>query len=153
MKLLPVWLHVLAATVWLGGLLFQNHILFPLVARAGPRSIVAAAVRRFRWITWAAIVVMVLTGLHNLTRLPPMAHLTESGVLSLLALKLFLVVIVLMLAAHRDFGLAARLIREIGVGGTGERRLRTMASVDRVLLVLGVILLYLGLAVSRGGIF
>lgn len=153
MRLLPLWLHLLAAVVWLGGLLFESHVLFPLLARQGAMQSVASAVSRFRRVTWTAIALMVLTGLYNLTLLPPIAQLVEHGVLKLLALKLSLVVIVLMLSAHRDFGLASRLLREVAAGRAADRVLGVILRVDRIVLLLGMILLYLGLAVSRGGIF
>lgn len=152
MKLLTLWLHVLSAAVWLGGLLFQSHILFPLLARGAPGEPVAQAVRRFRRVAWTALALLVLTGLHNLTRLPPVAAMVESGVLKLLALKLFLVVVLLMLSAHRDFGVAARFIRAVAAGRDEAAALQAIVRIDRVLLVLGVILVYLGLALSRGGI-
>jgi len=152
MKLLTLWLHVLSAAVWLGGLLFQSHILFPLLARGAPGEPVAQAVRRFRRVAWTALALLVLTGLHNLTRLPPVAAMVESGVLKLLALKLFLVVVLLMLSAHRDFGVAARFIRAVAAGRDEAAALQAIVRIDRVLLVLGVILVYLGLALSRGGV-
>ena len=153
MRLLPLWLHVVSATVWLGGLLFQSHILLPLLARGGPAEPVAEAVRRSRRVAWTALVLLVLTGLHNLTRLPSVAAMTESGVIRLLALKLFLVVVVLMLSAHRDFGVAARLIRAVAAGRDPGAALGTLVRIDRIVLLLGAILIYLGLALSRGGIF
>ena len=153
MRLLPLWLHVLSAAVWLGGLLFQSHILFPLLATGGPAAPIAQAIRRFRRVAWTALVLLVLTGLHHLTRLPPVAAMSESGVLKLLALKLFLVVVLLMLSAHRDFGVAARLMRAVAAGQDPRMALRTIVRIDRVVLVLGVGLVYLGLALSRGGIY
>jgi len=153
MRLFLLWLHLLAAVVWLGGLMFESHILFPVLTKKGAMDALASAVGQFRRVTWTAILLMVLTGLYNLTRLGPVARLIESGVLKLLALKLFLVVVVLMLSAHRDFGLASRLRREVAAGRDPGHALRTILSVDRLVLFLGVILLYLGLAVSRGGIF
>ena len=152
MRLLPLWLHVLSAAVWLGGLLFQSHILLPLLARGGPAEPIAQAVRRSRRVAWTALVLLILTGLHNLTRLPPVTSMIESGVLKLLALKLFLVVILLMLSAHRDFGVAARLIRAVAAGRDATPALRMLVRLDRVALLLGLGLVYLGLAVSRGGI-
>lgn len=153
MKLLALWLHVLSAAVWLGGLVFESHVLFPLLAKGGAAAPVVPVVRRFRRVAWTALALLVLTGLHNLTRLPPLASMIESGVLKLLALKLFLVVVVLMLSAHRDFGVAGRLTRAIAAGRDPSEALKTMARIDRVALLLGAILLYLGLAVSRGGIY
>ena len=152
MRLLPLWLHVLSAAVWLGGLLFQSHIRLPLLARGGPAEPIAQAVRRSRRVAWTALVLLILTGLHNLTRLPPVTSMIESGVLKLLALKLFLVVILLMLSAHRDFGVAARLIRAVAAGRDATPALRMLVRLDRVALLLGLGLVYLGLAVSRGGI-
>ena len=152
MRLLPLWLHVLSAAVWLGGLLFQSHILLPLLARGGPAEPIAQAVRRSRRVAWTALVLLILTGLHNLTRLPPVTSMIESGVLKLLALKLFLVVILLMLSAHRDFGVAGRLIRAVAAGRDATPALRMLVRLDRVALLLGLGLVYLGLAVSRGGI-
>ena len=152
MTLLALWLHVLSAAVWLGGLLFQSHILLPLLARGGPAEPIAQAVRRSRRVAWTALVLLILTGLHNLTRLPPVISMIESGVLKLLALKLFLVVILLMLSAHRDFGVAARLIRAVAAGRDATPALRMLVRLDRVALLLGLGLVYLGLAVSRGGI-
>ena len=152
MRLLPLWLHVLSAAVWLGGLLFQSHILLPLLARGGPAEPIAQAVRRSRRVAWTALVLLILTGLHNLTRLPPVISMIESGVLKLLALKLFLVVILLMLSAHRDFGVAGRLIRAVAAGRDATPALRMLVRLDRVALLLGLGLVYLGLAVSRGGI-
>jgi uncharacterized membrane protein len=58
-----------------------------------------------------------------------------------------------MLTAHRDFGVAARLIRAVAEGRDATQALRTLVRIDRVTLLLGVGLVYLGLAVSRGGIF
>ena len=153
MRLLPLWLHVVSAAVWLGGLLFQSHILLPLLARGGPVEAVAESVRRSRRVAWTALALLVLTGLHNLTRLPSVAAMTESGVLKLLALKLFLVVVLLMLSAHRDFGVASRLIRGVAEGRDATQALRTLVRIDRVTLLLGVGLVYLGLAMSRGGIY
>ena len=153
MRLLPIWLHVLSAAVWLGGLLFQSHILFPLLAKGGPAEVIAQAVRRFRRVAWVALTLLVLTGLYNLTLLPPVAAMIESGLVKLLALKLFVVVVLLMLSAHRDFGVAARLIRAVAAGQDPRMALRAIIRIDRVVLVLGVGLVYLGLVLSRGGIY
>lgn len=152
MRLLPLWLHVLGAAAWLGGLLFQSHVLFPVLTWEGGADALATAVHRFRRLGWAALTLLVLSGFHNLTRLPPAAEMAEGGVIRLLALKLFLAVVVLMLAAQRDFGTAARLIRAVRAGENPSRLARTLVRLDRALLLLGAAIVYLGLAVSRGGL-
>jgi uncharacterized membrane protein len=99
---------------------------------------------------WVAILMLVLTGLHNITRLG-LPVLTQTRVGTLLALKVFLVVVALMLSAHRDFGLVARLARELDAGRDGARQFRTIAWFDRAVILIGVVAVFLGLALSRGG--
>ncbi|MBI3300638.1 MAG: hypothetical protein HYZ72_00950, partial [Deltaproteobacteria bacterium] len=54
------------------------------------------------------------------------AVLTETPVGRLLALKLFLVIVALMLSAHRDFALVSRLAQEMDAGRNGAPELRAM---------------------------
>lgn len=111
----------------------------------------ARVLRRARPVAWTAVLLLVATGLYNLTRLG-LSVLAETQAGTLLALKLLLVVVALMLAAHRDFGLVSRLARELEAGRDGARQFRTITWIDRAVIVLGVAALYLGLAVSRGGL-
>jgi len=106
--------------------------------------------RRARPVAWVAILLLVATGLHNLSRLS-LGVLVETRAGATLALKLFLVIVALMLAAHRDFGLVSRLWREVEAGRDGARERRAIAWIDRVVILLGVAALYLGLAIGRGG--
>ncbi len=152
MALVVLWLHLLAVVVWLGGLLFQSHVLFPQIKAGGGGPVAVGAIRRFRPVAWSAVGLLVLTGVHNLTRLPPLGALLETGTGTLLALKLLLALAAISLAAHRDFGLASRLIRALEAGPAPLTLLRTIAWFDRVVLLLGIVVLYLGLAVGRGSL-
>lgn len=136
--------------VWLGGLLFQSHVLLPALGSDGALRVGARMLRRSRPVAWIAILLLVATGLHNLSRLS-LSVLVETRAGTLLALKIFLVIVALMLAAHRDFGLISRLWREVEAGRDGARELRAIAWIDRTVILLGVAALYLGLAISRGG--
>lgn len=137
--------------VWLGGLLFQSHVLLPALTRDQNPGLGARLLRKARPATWVAIVLLLATGLHNLSRLS-LSVLTETRVGTWLALKLFLVLVALMLSAHRDFGLVARFGREVDAGRDGARELRTIARIDRIVILLGAAALYLGLALSRGNL-
>lgn len=152
MRHLGVWLHLLAAVVWLGGLLFQSHVLFPQLGRHGGSQLAAAVIRRFRPVAWSALVLLVLTGLYNFTRLPSLEQLLQSRAGALLALKLVFVLAAIPLAAHRDFKQGPRLVRALESGEDPSPWLKRVARLDRVVLLLGVIAIYLGLAVSRGGL-
>ena len=53
-------LHVLAATIWVGGQIFLMALVGPL-GRVAPAGIAPAA-RTFAWVAWPAFGVLVLTG-------------------------------------------------------------------------------------------
>ena len=65
------WLHVMAAVVGLGGMGFLLLILLPSlgVLDAEQRDRLTKAVAaRFRWASWSAIAVLILSGLYNVRR-------------------------------------------------------------------------------------
>ena len=58
-----VFLHVLAATIWVGGQL-TLAALVPALRRLGPEATQSAA-RRFNQVAWPAFAVLVITGVWN----------------------------------------------------------------------------------------
>lgn len=152
--ILVVWLHLLAALVFLGGLLFHNHVFVPSILAAvrtdpGARLVWLNVLRKFRRLAWTALSLIILSGLYHLSRLPSPAVLFESSAGSFLAWKLALVILLVFLSAHRDFGLASRMIRILEHGGDPLPLQRRMSWIDRIILVLGVSVLFLGLRLSR----
>jgi putative copper resistance protein D len=75
MYFLNVWIHILAAAVWTGGLIYTAAVVVPFArSHQGEerQRILRGLARRFRWIAWGSIVVSVLTGIGNLVlRLTP----------------------------------------------------------------------------------
>ena len=59
-----LFLHVLAATIWVGGQL-TLAVLVPVLRRFGADA-PGAAVRRFNQVAWAAFGVLILTGIWNI---------------------------------------------------------------------------------------
>lgn len=144
MSLLAVWLHVLGVAVWVGGLVYQSHVVLPQARRAGEPRLFGEIARRGRPVAWSAVILVVLTGLYNVTRLGPMERVMASGAGTMLAGKFILVLAMISLAARRDFGHVPRL-----AGPGGSSALTAIAWLDRLLLLLAAIVIYLGLAVSR----
>jgi len=75
MYFLNVWIHILAAAIWTGGLIYTAAVAVPF-ALSHPveerQRILRGLARRFRWIGWGSILVLFITGLGNLTlRLTP----------------------------------------------------------------------------------
>ena len=64
MRVVVLWVHVVAAAVWVGGLAYQTHVLLP-AARRGGAAVFAEAARRARPVTWTAIALVVLSGFYN----------------------------------------------------------------------------------------
>lgn len=149
MRLLAVWLHVLGAMVWLGGLVYQAHVLAP-AARVGQVGTFAQAIRRARPIAWTALGLVVLTGLYQVTRLGPLEEVMASGAALLLAGKFGLVLVLVAVSGQRDFAQLARLGRALAAAEDPGPALRSIAWLDRIAMLLGIIVVYLGLAVSRG---
>ena len=147
-QLLVLWLHVLGVVVWVGGLMYQAHVLLP-AARRGDVALFADAARRARPAAWAAVSLVILTGFYNVTRLGPLERVMESGVGLVLVGKFMLVLVAVALAAQRDFTQVTRLSRALAVGGDPKPALGAIAWLDRVVLFLAVVIVYLGLAMSR----
>lgn len=66
-----LFLHVLAATVWVGGQL-TLAALVPVLRRQGP-DVPRAAARRFNMVAWPAYGVLILTGAWNIAAVSPMS--------------------------------------------------------------------------------
>ncbi|HJQ68055.1 MAG TPA: CopD family protein [Blastocatellia bacterium] len=70
---ISVWIHILMAAIWVGGLVYTAAIAVPFaVSRGGEerQRILRGLGRRFRPIGWGAIILLVITGLGNLMLRP-----------------------------------------------------------------------------------
>ena len=151
MRLLILWLHLVGAMVWIGGLVYQAHAVAPAARRGDARPFLDAA-RRGRPAAWTAIAIVVLTGFHNVTQLGPIERVMQSGAGLWLVGKFGLVILAVALASQRDFGQLARLRRALDAGEETETRaaLTAIAWLDRAVMALAIVIIYLGLAISRG---
>jgi uncharacterized membrane protein len=134
------FLHVLAALTWIGGMLFIALVLVPVVRRLGDPELRTRLVResgaRFRSVSWAALALLLATGLGNLWLRPYLLALPR------FQLKLGLVVVALILSAIHDFVVGPRAGRP-----GADARLRVRASwLARVNLLVVLVIVGLGLA-------
>lgn len=65
-----VWLHLLAVTVWIGPQFFMFLAALPAIREIGDRQLRAKVIRivvtRFGYMAWAALLIIVLTGISNI---------------------------------------------------------------------------------------
>ncbi len=139
-RLAVVWLHVLAAAVWVGGLLYATHLVIPALAR-GERAYLGL-LGRARMSAWAALGLLIVTGLDNLRRV----RFDSPWLMG----KLLLVIVLMALAAHRDFALVPRATRAIEQGGPPAPALSGLRRLDRLLLLFAMAVIFLGVGVGRG---
>jgi putative copper export protein len=102
--LASVWLHIVAAMAWVGGMIFLVSAVIPL---KNPEFTVAAA-RRFRVVGWIALGTLIVTGIFNvLHRGYRFEHFFTGEVFvghwgHTLAMKLSLVLLVIVLSLVHD---------------------------------------------------
>ena len=150
-RLVMLWVHLVGAVVWIGGLAYQTHVLLPAARRGDPRPFAEAA-RRARPATWTAVALVVLSGFYNVTQLGPLERVMHSGAGLMLAAKFGLVIVAVAIAAQRDFAQVPILAAAVRQGGDATAPLRAVGRLDRVVLLLALVVIYLGLAVSRASL-
>lgn len=142
--LLVRWVHVLAAMVWIGGMLFVALVLIPAARRLDDPVLRSRLIHelgvRFRAVGWTALALMVATGLLNLWFRPDILYSPRFH------WKAGLVGLALGLAAVHDFVLGPRAGRP-GAPPAARVRASWLARVN-VVVALGIVLLGLAL---RGG--
>ncbi len=121
--LLFLWLHLIAAISWIGGMLFLSLVLAPLVRsrKAAPEfmALFRSAARRFRSVVWSALAVLLSTG-PVLLRERGFSIVDPSQWPQVLRIKIALVVVLLALTLVHDLLLGPK-IRTISAVPEAER--------------------------------
>ena len=161
--LLSVWLHILAAIVWIGGMVFFALVAVPVIRRGECRSDAPALIRlagiRFRAIGWTCIAVLVATGILNLAyQGTGWENIWFGGIWQgpqglILVLKLSLVVVVIGLSVVHDFLIgpqsAQASVTEPGSPNT-LRLSRWARWLARLNLLLSLAIVFLAVILVRG---
>ena len=166
MHLFFVWLHILAAAVWIGGMVFLALVLVPVVRRPEYREHASRLVHltgtRFRSVGWVCLAILAVSGFVNLYfRGIGWAALINAGFWqspfgNILGIKLLLVAVILGLSAWHDFRVGPRATaawaRDPGSAEAAKLR-RTASWFGRLNLALALVVVVLGVALVRGGLF
>lgn len=154
---LSVFVHLLSAIVWVGGLLFLALVAVPAthnLPAADRSALITALGRRFRTVGWASLVLLIVTGLinsafHGLTWQSLISGSLFQGVFGqALAIKAALVVLMMSLSAFHDFILGPASARALTnpeptpprEAATLRRRASWLARVTAILALLVVAL-------------
>ncbi len=160
--LLSVWLHILAAIVWIGGMAFLVLVVVPYL-RKGDRAKAAALMRdtgsRFRDIGWICFAIVLVTGTFNLwmrgVRVGSFADPAwlRSQLGHAVSLKLAVFTVVLVMSAVHDFVIGPRATRAIVAdprSKEAESLRRAASMMGRANVVFALILVALGVLIVRG---
>src|SRR5712692_10865260 len=116
---LNVWLHIVAAVIWIGGMLFLSLVAVPVLRQVESpllrMDLFRAMARRFRGLVWICIAILVLTGIGNV--LFSGNTLPGSAYMKVLQIKLVLVAILVGLGLLHDFVIGPRAGRVLSRNG------------------------------------
>ncbi len=159
---LSLSLHVLAAITWLGGMFFFALIGAPVLRTVEPASLRSALFQalghRFRRIGWGLVVLLVVTGLVNLSfrgllsaEVLASPAFWRSPVGRALGWKLIGVVAMILLGALHDFVWGPRSGRHVAGSSEGRRARRVTSWIGRVNALVGIVVVLAAIRLARGG--
>jgi uncharacterized membrane protein len=163
--IVSVWVHLLAAIVWIGGMSTLFLVVVPITRRKelgqNGAAFLSPIALRFRAIAWGALLVLVLTGTLNtaLRGINP-ADLLSATYLQAsygrtFMLKLALVAVSLVLSYVHDFRLGPRVsaLQQAGASEAEvQRHRKRLLLLARLNALVVVVVLLLAVALPRGGL-
>lgn len=163
LALLPlgvIWLHLIAAIVWLGGLVFQLCVVFPTLGRMTPLSdrvrLALGLEARFRVIMWPAVGLVLFTGLINLVHtwyaMSTLGMQISVMFVWVLAGKVLLITVMLALQVMQQFVLQPRRLAALQAVTLDAVPPDSMYRLQRLAVVLYSVVLGLGLGVLACGV-
>ncbi|MCC7105335.1 MAG: DUF4149 domain-containing protein [Chloroflexi bacterium] len=161
---LSVYIHIVSAMVWVGGMFFVALIAVPVARQLPPNergALLSALGVKFRTVGWVAIVLLVVTGITNASFRGVTLESIGSGQVflssfgRLLAAKVVLVAVMIVISAIHDFVIgpaSTRATERASEATLGEvERLRRQASwLARLNGLLALVVVGLGVLLVRG---
>lgn len=155
-----VYLHILAAATWVGGIIFLVLVIVPSLRgldRTTAAPMLRATVFRFRAVGWTAFAVLLVTGLYNLHArgigwselTDPAFRATSSGKALLVKLACFAVVVALQ--AIHDFSIGPRALAAMEADAPEAPRLRKLTGwIGRINGAITLVIVLCAVIVVRG---
>jgi uncharacterized membrane protein len=145
-----IWIHLVAAIAWIGGLLFHRMVLRPAIGRVSLpgkgreilTGIFSRIEARFKTLRWLSLATLLVTGIVNLLNEGGSARM-ESAWGAWLMLKLLFVLIVIGLTAIHDVGMAPAAAGHAAPGTASEPSSRAAGLISDILLALGLVIVFI----------
>jgi copper resistance protein D len=160
---ISVSLHILAASVWIGAMVFLAAAVLPVLRRPPYQAVAVPLIHaiaiQFRWIAWATLGALVATGIASLHfRGFGWAQVQDGSMWQgefgrVLGVKLACVALILAISAWHDLVVGPRFTRAALADprSARTRRLRRVAAwIGRLMLLLSIGAMALGVMLVRG---
>lgn len=161
--LLVLWLHILAAVIWIGGNLVMAMVVVPYFRRSVSPveriQILSQIGRRFEPIVWGCVLVLIFSGLLNIFLSYPDLTGLAGAFMRTLLIKLLLVIVLIVLTAIHSFVIGPRLSQAVDALEPGAeelpeqvKKIRSWMSVVSSLIGVFSLLVLLAAVALRMGI-
>lgn len=164
--IINVYIHILSAMMWIGGILFMVFVIVPILRKLEVKSQAAVFVHKvgvqFRLVGWIALVLLLITGILNLGfRGYHWADFFDGNLFKGsfghdLAVKLACVTLIYIISAIHDFyiGPKATELWQQKPDDPQVKKLRKQAGlIGRLNLILGLVVVFEAVMLVRGTIF
>lgn len=151
---ISVWLHIVCAAFWIGGMLFLPLVLLPGIKNNPERSqLLMVTGLKFRFYGYIVLSILLLTGILNMYFRGinfSWNFFTTSHYGRLVIVKVILFLIILLVSLIHDLYMGRKAVSE--VKESDRRKLKLIARwTGRILLLISLTMAYLGVVISRGG--
>lgn len=152
--LISVFIHIICAAFWIGGMLFIPLVLVPGIKGQPNRVLLLHKTGiKFRFYGWLAVIILIISGVLNIyfRGLPfTIDFFTSTSYGKLLSIKLILFLVMLLVGGIHDFYIGMKSIDEMqqSLGNKFKMLARWTGMLN---LLLALIIAFLGVAISRGG--
>lgn len=153
--LISVFVHVICAAFWIGGMLFIPLILVPSIKNQPNRILLLYKTGiKFRFYGWLTVIALLFTGILNFYfRGFPLTldFFSKTNYGTLLSIKLVLFVLMLIISAIHDFYYGIKSIDEMQ--HTNNNKFKLMARWTGMFnLILALVIAFFGIIISRRGL-
>lgn len=163
MYFVSVYIHILSAIFWIGGMMFTVAVLVPIsrhkIIESNRGTFFKIVGEKFSRISWILFLILIITGITNLTtRGFELTHLLsaefwQGGFGHYLGTKLLIFAVVLIISGTHDFyfGPKAAQLMDSDPDSPQTHTFRKITSwLGRINLLFGLMILYYAIRVVRG---
>ena len=147
---ISVWLHIIGASFWIGGMLFLPLVLLPGIKNHPDRkNLLMSTGLKFRFYGYIVLAMMLITGLLNISLRGinfsfDFFILTRYG--QLVELKIILFVLMITISLMHDLIVGKKAIEQME-----NQNIKLIARwTGRLLLLISLVMAYIGVIISRG---